>query len=131
MWWLRTIWCSDESELREQKLGWSRGRILIWIQWRNHQVGIRFDKMFASTDFIKLNSKWSRCIFCNYNPYPWILEKNPTKNKKIGFWELSQRHFWKKNPWALKSLLHYRIQINLVTCRPTVFVGVIIQNFEK
>ena len=27
-----------------------------------------------------------------------FLEKNPTKIQKIGFWELSQRHFWKKNP---------------------------------
>ena len=30
-----------------------------------------------------------------------FLEKNPTKNKKIGFWELSQRHFWIKNPESL------------------------------
>ena len=27
-----------------------------------------------------------------------FLEKNPTKIKKIGFWELSKRHFWKNYP---------------------------------
>ena len=26
-----------------------------------------------------------------------ILGKNPMKIQKIGFWELSQRHFWKKS----------------------------------
>ena len=106
MWWLRTTGCSDEPELREQKLGWSRGRILIWIKWRiNHQVGIRFDKMFATTDFIKLNSKRSRCIFCNYKHSTFFGPINRSLCSLIFIQYLTVFSFgWLNNLWCFKFL---------------------------
>ena len=59
---------------------------------------------------VKLRSNFQK--IAQLHPYLWILEKiqkpgtelasflekNPTKIQKLGFWELSQRHIWKKNP---------------------------------